>query len=70
MAELKAPMAGKVIEINVKVGDLIEIGETAIVIESMKMEIPIAANASGKVVSINCNVDDAVNNNTVLIVIE
>ena len=70
MAELKAPMPGKVVEIIVKIGDTVETGETAIVIESMKMEVPIVANHAGTVKEIFCNVEDSVDKNTTLLIIE
>ena len=48
MAEQKieSPMTGNVIEISVSVGDTVEIGDMLIVIESMKMEIPISSEVN------------------------
>lgn len=70
MAEIKTPMPGRVVEILVKIGDTIETGETAVVIESMKMEVPIVANHTGTVKDIFCNVEDSVDNGTTLFTIE
>lgn len=52
MAQLEAPMAGKVLEVKVKPGDKIADGDELIIIESMKMEIPILAEADGEVTEI------------------
>jgi len=42
-----APMVGKILKIEKKVGDRVEEDEVVIVMEAMKMEIPIVAPASG-----------------------
>ncbi len=44
---LEAGAAGKVWKILKKPGDSIESGETAVILEAMKMEIPMVATASG-----------------------
>lgn len=49
MNVLEAPMAGKVLEIKVKPGDVVADGDELVVIESMKMEIPIMAEGDGTV---------------------
>jgi len=49
MNVLEAPMAGKVLEIKVKPGDVVADGDELVIIESMKMEIPIMAEADGTV---------------------
>ncbi len=41
MSEVKASMAGNVWKINVQVGDEVSAGEDVVILESMKMEIPI-----------------------------
>lgn len=46
---LKAPMGGKVIEIKVKPGDKVKLGETFLVYEAMKMENDLAADMEGTV---------------------
>lgn len=70
MAELKAPMVGKVIEILVKPGDVIEKGQEIVVLESMKMEIPVEAGSAGTVREVCCKLDEAVSENAVLVVYE
>ena len=51
-AILLSEISGSIWKINCKVGDVIEFGQDVIVIESMKMEIPVVSNVSGTVVSI------------------
>ena len=66
MAEIKAPMVGKVIEVLVKPGDAIERGQEVVILESMKMEIPVVAPEDGTVASIELAVGDACEAGTLL----
>lgn len=50
--KILSPMAGTMWKILVNVGDQVAAGDTVAILESMKMEIPIEAEASGKVVEI------------------
>ena len=49
---LSSEISGSVWKINCKVGDVIETGQEVLIIESMKMEIPVISNVSGRVISI------------------
>ena len=49
---LLSDISGSIWKISCKVGDAVESGQDVIVIESMKMEIPVVSNVSGSVVSI------------------
>ena len=49
---LLSEISGSIWIINCKVGDVVETGQDVIVIESMKMEIPVVSNVSGMVISI------------------
>lgn len=60
MKEVLAPMPGKIIDINVKVGDKIEKDQVLIVLEAMKMENEIFAEEAGTIVSIDVNIDETV----------
>jgi biotin carboxyl carrier protein len=51
---LAAPMPATVRRINVAVGDPVAAGDTLLVLEAMKMELPIRAGAAGTVKSIAC----------------
>jgi acetyl-CoA carboxylase biotin carboxyl carrier protein len=67
MTQLKSTMAGTVFTVNVAVGEEVAAGQVVIVLESMKMEIPVEAETAGKVTAINVNVGDFVNENDVLV---
>lgn len=45
-------MAGTLLEVVVKVGDTITVGQDVVILESMKMEVAITSSVSGKVTSI------------------
>ena len=63
MSEIKAPMAGNIWKINVQVGDEV------IIMESMKMEIPVEADDSGVVKEIKVAENDTVDDGNVLIIL-
>ena len=66
MTQVKATMAGTVFTVNVSEGDEVQAGQVVIVLESMKMEIPVEAEVSGKVTSIKVQVGDFVNEEDLL----
>ena len=70
MTEILAPMAGKVIEIKVNVGDSVREDDEVAVIEAMKMEMPILTPADGKVKEIKVAKGDSVEADQVLMIIE
>ncbi len=70
MSDVKAPMAGKIIDIKVGVGDTVNEDDELIILEAMKMEMPIVSPASGTVKEIKCNKGDSVGTDNVLVVIE
>lgn len=47
--EIIAPMAGNIFKVNVKEGDSVTEGDVVIILEAMKMEVPVRATTSGKV---------------------
>ena len=63
-------MVASVFTIEVQVGDQVEPGETLVVLESMKMEIPVLAEAGGKVAVISVSVGDVVNEGDILVTFE
>ena len=64
--EIKASMAGSVWKIQVGVGDTVASGDDIVILESMKMEIPIAADADGRIAEVLVNEGDFVNEGDVL----
>ena len=67
--EVNAPMPGKILQIKVKEGDSAKEGDTLLILEAMKMENEIIANASGSIKKINVAVNDMVDTGDVLLVI-
>ena len=57
---LAAPMPATVRAINVKPGDRVSRGDTLVVLEAMKMELPLKSPTDGVVVSVACQVGDLV----------
>lgn len=70
MADIAAPMGGKVIDVNVNVGDAVNEGDEVLILEAMKMELPVVANESGTVKEVKCKKGDAVEAEAVLVVLE
>ena len=68
-ATILAPIAGKVLDVKVKVGDFVKKGQVVAIIEAMKLENEIPASAEGKVVEVKVSKGSAVNNKDVLIVL-
>ena len=66
-AVLSSEISGSIWKINCKVGDVIEAGQEVLIIESMKMEIPVVSNTTGVVVSIFVNEGEMVNEDQKLI---
>lgn len=64
-----APMPGNILDIKVKVGDMVEANTVVIMLEAMKMENEIFAGTAGKVTAINVTKGSTVNSGDVLVVI-
>ncbi len=67
--EIRSPMAGKVIDVRVTVGEFVEAGAPLVVIEAMKMENLISAPHDGTVEVIDTSTDEAVENGARLLVL-
>jgi acetyl-CoA carboxylase biotin carboxyl carrier protein len=70
MKEITASMAGTVLNIFVGNGNQIQLGQEVLMLESMKMEIPIESETEGVVFEVKVNIGDFVNEGDVLIVLE
>lgn len=64
--EVKAGAAGKVFKIEANVGQSVKKGDAVVIIEAMKMEIPVVAPEDGTVASIDVAVGDAIESGAVL----
>ncbi|KGX91495.1 acetyl-CoA carboxylase biotin carboxyl carrier protein subunit [Pontibacillus marinus] len=70
MIEVKANMAGSVWKIVVKEGEEVEDGQDLLILESMKMEIPIATEDDGTVKELKVQEGDFVNEGDVVAILE
>ena len=65
-----AHITGTVWKIEVNVGDPIEEGDTVVILESMKMEMPVEAEDGGRVAEIVCAEGQSVSEGDTLVVLE
>ncbi|MEI8046922.1 MAG: biotin/lipoyl-containing protein [Bacteroidota bacterium] len=66
---IKSPLPGVILEVYVREGDTIKIGQKLLMLEAMKMENNINADKEGRVTSIKINKGDSVMEGDILIVI-
>ncbi len=66
---IKSPLPGVILELHVREGDSVKIGQKLITLEAMKMENNINADKEGKVVSIKVGKGDSVMEGDILLVI-
>ena len=70
MAEsVTAPMVGKVLQVQCKAGDKVEENQVILVLEAMKMEIPVVAPTAGTIKEVKVSPGDTVESDTILVVI-
>ncbi|MBB5172275.1 acetyl-CoA carboxylase biotin carboxyl carrier protein subunit [Texcoconibacillus texcoconensis] len=67
MSEVKSNMAGNLWKVLVGEGERVEEGQDVVILESMKMEIPIAAETSGTVKQLKKQEGDFVDEGEVLL---
>jgi acetyl-CoA carboxylase biotin carboxyl carrier protein len=70
VADVEAHITGTVWKIEVGVGDQVDEGETVVILESMKMEMPVEAEDPGKVAEIRVEEGQSVSEGDVLVVLE
>jgi acetyl-CoA carboxylase biotin carboxyl carrier protein len=70
VADVEAHITGTVWKVEVSVGDTIDEGDTVVILESMKMEMPVEAEDPGVVKEIRCEEGQAVSEGDVLVVLE
>lgn len=68
--EIPAHITGTVWKIQVAVGDRVAEGDTVMIFESMKMEMPLESPAAGRVTEIRCKEGDAVQEGATVLVLE
>ncbi|MDQ1689304.1 MAG: acetyl-CoA carboxylase biotin carboxyl carrier protein [Frankiaceae bacterium] len=70
MAEIRAEMVANVWKVVVAEGDTVEDGDTLVILESMKMEIPVISEENGRVAQLKVAEGDVVQEGDVIAVIE
>ena len=70
MADVEAHITGTVWKIEVAIGDKVDEGDTVVILESMKMEMPVEAEDPGTVKEIRCEEGQSVQEGDVLVVLE
>lgn len=65
--KIEAPMPGNILDVPVKVGDVVKKGQVLLILEAMKMENEIVSPVDGKVVSVNVSKGQTVNAGDALI---
>jgi acetyl-CoA carboxylase biotin carboxyl carrier protein len=70
MANMESPLAGKILEVNVKVGQQVTEDDEIMIIESMKMENPLFSPNAGTVKEIRVKVGDRVSEGDILAIVE
>ena len=68
--EVRAEMVANVWKVVVSQGDTVGEGDTLVILESMKMEIPVVAESAGTVAELKVNEGDVVQEGDVIAVIE
>ena len=68
-ATVESPLAGKVVEVQVSVGQAVQEGDTLLVLEAMKMNTLVSATASGSVASIQVGPGDMVEEGQALLTV-
>jgi acetyl-CoA carboxylase biotin carboxyl carrier protein len=68
--DVEAHITGTVWRVEVAVGDSVDEGDTVVILESMKMEMPVEAEDPGVVREIRCEEGQAVSEGDTLVVLE
>ena len=70
MIEIEAHITGTVWKVEVAVGDAVREGDAVVILESMKMEMPVEAEDPGVVREIRCSEGQSVSEGDVLVVLD
>jgi len=70
LSEVEAHITGTVWKIEVEIGDTVDEGDTVVILESMKMEMPVEAEDPGVVREIRCSEGQSVSEGDTLVVLE
>jgi len=70
LPDVEAHITGTVWRVEVSIGDSVDEGDTIVILESMKMEMPVEAEDPGVVKEIRCEEGQAVSEGDTLVVLE
>jgi acetyl-CoA carboxylase biotin carboxyl carrier protein len=70
LPEVEAHITGTVWKIECRIGQQVEEGDTLVILESMKMEMPVEAEDDGMVKEISCEEGQSVSEGDTLVVLE
>lgn len=70
MTEVTAELVGSVWKLEARAGDRVEVDDVLLILESMKMEIPVTAPVAGTLIEIRVEEQEVVKEGQVLAVIE
>ena len=70
LPDVEAHITGTVWKVECKVGDTVEEGDTLVILESMKMEMPVESEDEGTVSEIRCEEGQSVSEGDTLVVLE
>jgi biotin carboxyl carrier protein len=68
--EVVAEIVASVLEVVVSAGQTVEVGDTLVLLESMKMEIPVLAEEAGTITEVKVNVGDVIQAGDLIAVID
>ncbi len=66
-SEIRAEMVANVLSVDVAVGDVVAAGDSVLLLESMKMEIPVISEGGGVVQAVKVSVGDVVQEGDLLV---
>ncbi|MGH3443819.1 MAG: biotin/lipoyl-binding carrier protein [Nocardioidaceae bacterium] len=69
-ADIVAEMVANVMQVGVAPGDRVAVGDTVVLLESMKMEIPVLAERPGTVAAVKVGAGDVVQEGDVLVTLD
>jgi acetyl-CoA carboxylase biotin carboxyl carrier protein len=70
LADVEAHITGTVWKIECEIGQEVEEGDTLVILESMKMEMPVEAEEDGRVARISCEEGQSVSEGDTLVILE
>jgi len=70
MPEVRAEITANVWQVRVVVGQMVDVGDELVVLESMKMEIPVTAPVAGAIAEIAVEPDTSIKEGDLVVVID